>query len=116
MSEELEYDSETRLVRIRLWGEDPIEDWIASKQEVIRLHESKGASKVLFDVRRQEAMPSVMDIFEFGERWPESIRVAIVMGPETSEDVTLLETGAINRAEDIRVFFDEDEALLWLEH
>lgn len=115
MPEEIDFDDETGLVRIRVWGHDPIEDWIASKREVIRLHEAYGASRLLVDVRRQETAPSVLDIYEFGERWPKSIRAAILMGPETSEDVTLFETAAINRAKDVRIFFDEADALLWLE-
>lgn len=33
MPEELDYNSETRLIRIRVWGEAPIEDWNASRKK-----------------------------------------------------------------------------------
>ena len=43
MPEEVNYNDKTGLIRIRVWGDDPIEDWIASRNEVIRLHEKYAA-------------------------------------------------------------------------
>ena len=114
MPEEVNYNDKTGLIRIRVWGDDPIEDWIASRNEVIRLHEKYAAWRLLVDVREQGTTPSVSDIFEFGENWPSEIRLAILMGEETSEDVIFLETVAINRAKQVRVFYDEEDAVSWL--
>ena len=114
MPEEVNYNKKTGRIRIRAWGDDPIEDWIASRDEVFRLRDVHGASKLLVDVREQVTTPSVSDIFQFGEDWPQDIRLAILMGEQTSEDVIFLETVAINRAKQVRVFYDEDDALGWL--
>jgi len=114
MSEEVDFDDKSGLIRIRVWGDDPIENWIASRNEVIRLHEAHDACRLLVDVREQESTPTILDIFEFGESWPSAIRAAILMGANTSDDVVFLETVAVNRAKQIRVFYDEEDALRWL--
>lgn len=114
MPEEVSYDHNADLIRIRVWGDDPIEDWLSSKQEVIRLHEMHGTSMLLVDVREQESAPAILDIFDFAEDWPQEIRVAILAGENTVDDVAFLETAAINRGKEMRLFYDESEALGWL--
>ena len=114
MPEEVTYDSNRELMHIRVWGDDPIEDWVSSREKVLKLHEAHGCFMLLVDVREQETAPPILDIIEFGEDWPKEISLAILAGEKTREDVMVLETVAQHRSKSVRVFFDEDEALQWL--
>ena len=114
MPEEVSYEPHTRLIRVRAWGDDPIEDWISSLEQVMQLHETHGVFQLLVDVRELEIAPSIMDIFDFAEAWPDTIRAAVLFGEKTNIDVQFVETVAVNRYKQMRIFFDEDEALLWL--
>ena len=114
MPEEVSYDHNADLIRVRVWGDDPIEDWLSSKQEVVRLHETHGTSMLLVDVREQESAQSIPDIFDFAEDWPQEIRAAILVGEDTVDDIAFLETAALNRGKEIRLFYDDSEAQRWL--
>lgn len=114
MPEEISYDRDANLIRIRVRGDDPIEDWLSSRQEVVRLHERHGASMLLVDVREQESAPAILDIFDFAEDWPQEILLAILAGENTTNDIAFLETAAMNRGKKVRLFYDEREALAWL--
>lgn len=114
MAEEVTYDPASRLMRVRAWGDDPISDWMVSKQEVVQLHETHGADRLLVDVREQKAAPALFDILDFGDAWPTTIRAAVLVGKDTPDDMTFLETVATHRRKSIRVFFSESEALDWL--
>ncbi len=115
MPEELTFDPTTGLMRIRAWGDETILDWTESKQEILRLHEQHGASKLFVDAREMVAAPSVIDILDFGDNWPRDIRAAILIGKGTPEDVLFLDATATYRHKPMRVFYDETEALSWLQ-
>ena len=66
------------------------------------------------DVREQQSAPSVLDIFDFAEDWPQQIRLAILVGENTTDDIALLETAAINQGKKVRLFYDKGDALKWL--
>lgn len=114
MPEDVSYDADANLARVRAWGVDPIENWYASKQKVIALAEAHSGLRLLVDARELEAAPSVLDIFDFGQDWPSGIRTAILVGESTDDDVMFLETVAVNRSKQMRIFYEESEALLWL--
>ena len=115
MGETLTFDARNNLIQIRAWGYNPIDEWIRDRDEIIRLHGQHGVNRVLVDATEQVTAPSLLDIFDFGENWPTDIRVAIVIGKNTPEDVLFLETAASQRGKSIHVFFDQDEALSWLD-
>lgn len=115
MGEEVSYDADSRLMRVRVWGHDPIDDMLASRAEVIRLHATHGTTSLIVDVREQETSASLFDIFDFGDSWPSEVHVALLASSTTPEDVILLETVAMQRGKKIRVFFSETEALDWLQ-
>jgi len=112
--EQVTYDVEIGLIRVRAWGVDTIDDWNSSKEQVLQLHATHGANKLLVDVREQESAPSTLEIFDFGSDWPVHIRTAIVSGDRTRDEQFFLETVAFNRAKQMRLFEKEDEALEWL--
>jgi len=114
MPENVSYDADAKLLRVHAWGLDAIENWYSSRQEVSRLAELHGVFQLLVDVRQVEVGPSVFDMFDFGDDWPAKIKVAILFGKTTPEDYGLMETVANIRSKNMKVFFSEDEALIWL--
>ncbi|MGI9238450.1 MAG: hypothetical protein ACR2QZ_13700 [Woeseiaceae bacterium] len=115
MSQEITYDEDDRLIRIRVWGQVSIDDMVASKVECMRLHENHGANTLIVDAREQETSAPLFDIFDFGDAWPREIRVAILAGSKTPEDLMFMETVAMQRGKIMRIFFSETEALDWLQ-
>ena len=114
MPEIVEYDAQAKLIRVRAWGADTIEDWLSSKEQVVELHDEYGAIQLLVDVRDQESAPSTLDVFEFGASWPHGIRTAILIGGKTRKEQLFLETVALNRGKNMRIFDNEVDALNWL--
>ena len=101
-------------MRLRVWGHDPIDEWLESRRQVIELYEKHGATQILVDAREQESAPGVLDVFDFGEDWPQGVRAAILVSEDTPQDTLFLEAAAANSGRSIRMFFDENEALRWL--
>ena len=116
MPEEVTFDSEKHLMRVRSWGKCSIQDWESSKAQVLQLSLEHGCNKLMVDARGQEAAPGTLDIFKFGESWLLSIRVAILVGPTTVKDQNFLKTVAVNRGIPMKAFTDEGEAMEWLNH
>lgn len=114
MGNEVFYDADRLLMRVRSWGYDPIDDWLAAKAELLELHATHGADVLLVDVREQETGPPLFDILDFADAWPTTIRVAILVSKNTPDDMLYLETVAVQRGKQIRIFFGEPEALAWL--
>ena len=112
--EKVTYDSKKKLIRVRAWGIDTIQDWLSSREQVVQLDDEHRAIKLLVDVREQESAPSSTDIFDFGKNWPPEIRTVILVGKKTRAEQQFLETVAFNRAKQMRVFDDEVDALNWL--
>ncbi|MGB5490354.1 MAG: hypothetical protein WBM76_05950 [Woeseiaceae bacterium] len=80
----------------------------------MQLHEMHGANRLLVVVREQEVAPALFDILDFGDDWPTTIWLAVLVEKNTPDDVTFLETVATHRRKSIRIFFSEVEALNWL--
>jgi len=114
MPEELTYDSSAGLIRIRAWGDETILDWTESKREIMRLHKKYNASRLFVDAREMLAAPSVLDILDFGDTWPQDVRAAILIGKSTPEDVMFLDATATFRHKPMRIFYDEKEAMNYL--
>lgn len=115
MAYKVNYDADQQLMRVRAWGQDRIDHWLEAKLELLRMHETNGANILLVDVREQETSPDLFDILDFGDTWPSSIRVALLVSRNTPKDMLYLETVALQRGKQIRIFFGELEALAWLE-
>ena len=103
MGYEVTYDAHRNLMRVRAWGHDRIDDWLEAKTELLQLHEANGTSILLVDVREQETSPDLFDILDFGDSWPASIRVALLVSRNTPRDMLYLETVAVQRGKQIRI-------------
>lgn len=111
---EVWYDDDARLIRVRASGEDPVQEWKASKAQVLQLKEKYACDKLLADARGQEGTPDINFIYSFGASLPREIRCAVLVGKGTGEQHRFLETVAVNRGIPIRDFTEESDAVAWL--
>ena len=114
MPEEVTFDSERHLMRVRSWGKCTIQDWESSKAQVLQLNSEHVCDKLLVDVRDQDAAPEAGAVYFFGTNWPNSIRAAVLGRPATLKAQNFLGMVARNRGIPIMVFTDEAEATEWL--
>ena len=85
--------------------------------EVSKRCENEKLNKVLVDIREMSGNPSIIDRYETGVRiaevWGSKIKAAGVA--RRSMINFMVETVAVNRGAEFRVFSDMDLALKWLE-
>jgi hypothetical protein len=99
-----------------LTGPTTIRDRVRNRRETLRFSQKKSINKILFDMRGQKSLASIMDIHDFAATLPETthgFKVAIVCMPRDT-DAKYIETVAKNRGAFIKVFHGFDEALDWL--
>ncbi|MGI9205692.1 MAG: STAS/SEC14 domain-containing protein [Woeseiaceae bacterium] len=95
-------------------GTSTIEDMLSAKERILHISEKHGTNRLLVDTRDMLSAAQSIDLFEFGLNWPHTIRAAILFGDHTAQDMRFLETVAVNRGKEIRLFADEASALDWL--
>lgn len=107
-------DAQRRFLRFRFEPHATVKDWEQAREVFLRLSAETGIRRALVDVREQPAAGSMMQLFEFGQNIPPGVTVA-VLGDPGSDDQKFVETVALNRGKDVRLFFgSEDEAIAWL--
>ena len=107
-------DPERRFLRFQFEPGATVSDWVAAQAIFLRLSGETGIRRALIDVRRQRAAGEMVELFEFGEHIPSGV-VCAVLGDARSEDQKFVETVAVNRGKNVRLFFGpEEEAVAWL--
>jgi hypothetical protein len=92
------------------------QDIADSIANVNRIKREKGIYKILVDTRETTLVPGAADIFELFSNFPRDLKGALLItaNQPTSQDIAFIETVAVNRGFNIRLFFSKDEALTWL--
>ncbi len=107
-------DAQRRFLRFRFDPRATVEDWLEAREIFLRLSAETGIRRALVDVREQPAVGSMMQLFDFGQNIPSDMAFA-VLGDPRSNDHKFVETVALNRGKNVRLFFgSEDEAIAWL--
>jgi len=107
-------DAERRLLRFVFEQRATVSDWVEARATFLRLSEETGICRALVDVREQRVAGPVAELFEFGSSIPSGM-VFAVLGNRHSEDHKFVETVALNRGKNVRLFFgSEEEAVAWL--
>jgi hypothetical protein len=110
---------EQRIIEVRSFGYVSAEDWEQSVDTVMELVRDRGMTKVLVDSLDLVSMPRTWTLYEFGNllaatKFPASVRIAAVIDGPLRENLKFIETVAINRGRQIKIFAAIDEALDWL--
>ena len=116
MPEEITVIKELGIIEVFSYGKVTREDSESSMASLEKIINETNFTKVLADTRKQESAPGTMDIFNFGELLPRSIKIAILATGEqsTAQDVKFAENVAYNRGVNIKTFTSKEKALEWL--
>jgi len=107
-------DPERRFLRFRFEADATLADWKEAQAVFLRLVEETGIGLALVDVRKQGDGGPKLDLFEFGANLPSGMAFA-VLSARGREDHRFVETVALNRGKNVRLFFGpEEEAIAWL--
>ena len=107
-------DAQRRFLRFLFDQRATVTDWVEARAICLRLSEETGIRRALVDVRKQQVAGPVMELFEFGHNIPLGM-VFAVLGDPDSDDHKFVETVALNRGKNVRLFFgSEEEAIEWL--
>ncbi|HET9218813.1 MAG TPA: hypothetical protein VFR18_17645 [Terriglobia bacterium] len=107
-------DAERRFLCFRFDQRATVRDWVEARAIFLRLSDETGIRRALVDLRKQQVAGPVMELFEFGHNIPSGM-VFAVLGDPHSHDHKFVETVALNRGKNVRLFFgSEEEAIEWL--
>jgi len=107
-------DEQRRFLRFQFDQRATLFDWKEAQAAFLRLSEETGIHRALVDVRDQTAAGPPLDLFEFGHNIPSSAAFAVLSGSRRG-DHEFVETVALNRGKNVRLFFgSEKEAIEWL--
>lgn len=116
MPDEFKINKELGLMEIYSHGnvtELDINSSIAKAQAAYQQH---GLDKLLVDTHMQQQMPGTVGIFKIFSNFPRHISLAILAKKEqvTVEDIIFGENVAVNRGIRMKVFYDREAAIEWL--
>lgn len=107
-------DPQRRFLRFQFEASATVRDWVEAQAIFLRLSEETGIRRALVDVRKQQVGGPALELFQFGDNIPSGMVFAVLSDPHSS-DQKFVETVAINRGKNVRLFFGpEEEAIAWL--
>ena len=107
-------DAARRLIRCEFDEDATVEDWREATPLVLRLSAETGIRRVLVDLRQQQAVEQMADLFEFGASIPSTVAFAGLTAPNRA-DHRFVETVARSRKKNVRLFVtSEEDAIAWL--
>ena len=107
-------DGQRRFLRFQFGERATVSDWNEAQVVFFQLSEETGIRRALVDVRKQEAAGPQLELFEFGRNIPSDMAFAVLSDPRR-DDHEFVETVALNRGKNVRLFFgSEEEAIEWL--
>jgi hypothetical protein len=107
-------DEQRRFLRFQFDEHATVNDWREAQAAFLRLSKETGIRRALVDVRKQKAAGLKLELFEFGRDIPSGMVFAVLSDPHRG-DHEFVETVALNRGKNVRLFFGlEKEAIEWL--
>ena len=123
MSYELTIKKKEEILWVKATGTRSLETVLAMSNDILTACVEHNTKKILVDVRQLEGRLRSIDSYELFSRHAPKIRDlniitrnAIVDLEEFGSSYNFLETVAVNRGFNSRVFTDLDEAVKWLEN
>lgn len=95
-----------------------LDDHKQVREQAAVLLKEQGWNRLLVDARQIDAKMSLTDDYQFTEshrsNLPVTIHLAVIYRPEEIERFRFIETVAVNRGQNMKIFTDADEAVAWL--
>ena len=118
MPDELTYNKKLDIYIARSHGDVSREDILATLSSLNSMRKPGKLIKLLVDATEQRSAPSIISFHGLAEVLPVSsdFKAAIISlpGSDTHEQQVFFETASSNRAKNIRLFQNRDEAIAWL--
>ena len=114
MPETVEYLHKLGIIKVESYGDNAVEVWYGSLDQISSLSRDTGATRVLVDARRLEKTPNTLDLFNFAANLPFTLRFAVVISDSKRESLEFMETVGRNRGKSIRIFQSYEQAIAWL--
>ena len=117
MPERVTIREDVQVIQVDSWGDVRMEDLKATHEEVLKIRQERGLSRVFVDATKQTSLPSAMPVFRVGEdlaRDFADLRFALVRSPVLKEKTRFFETVVQNRGAKIQVFDSAEAARAWL--
>ncbi len=107
------------IILVRSWEDVSKTDMVKSREQVLRLAETRGITKVLVDTSDQLSLPCALELFEFVASTSRVLRrvdkIAMVRSNATGDDLEFIKSAALHRGLTARVVDSIPEAVAWLE-
>lgn len=117
MHDGIKVDEDRGIIEVRSYGKSSREDIARAISEAQQVLADRGFNKILVDTTGQDAMPSTIDIFDLFSKFPREFKTAMVLdrNQKTERDLSFAETVGMNRGVPVRIFYDGELALEWLD-
>lgn len=106
-------DQQRRFLRFQFDQGATVSDWKEAQTAFLRLSEEVGIRRALVDIRGQMTAGPQLQLFEFARNIPSGMAFAVLSDPDRS-DHEFVETVALNRGKNVRLFGSEEQAIEWL--
>ena len=116
MPENVHIDYARKIIRVVSYGTVSAEDLHNALRSVMELKEEQGIYKVLVDAKNQEHPPGIKAYYNFVKVIPSELRIALLVNATgNNRDLQhMVEAFAEAQGKKMKLFYDEDQALLWL--
>ncbi len=95
-----------------------LDDHQLVRERAAALLKEQGWNRLLVDARSIDAEMSLTEDYQFTEshrnNLPVTIHLAVIHRPQETERFRFIETVAVNRGQNMKIFTDADEAVAWL--
>ncbi|MDJ0834106.1 MAG: STAS/SEC14 domain-containing protein [Gammaproteobacteria bacterium] len=95
-----------------------LDDHNQVREQAAVLLKQQGWNRLLVDARQIDAKMSLTEDYQFTEshrsNLPVTIHLAVIHRPEETERFRFIETVAVNRGQNMKIFTDADAAITWL--
>lgn len=116
MPDKFKINEKLGLMEIYSYGIVTAEDIDHSIEKAQDASKKFGLNKLLVDTREQKKMPGAVSIFRIFSNFPRHISLAILAKKNqvTVDDIIFGENVAVNRGIRMRVFYNQEAAVKWL--
>jgi hypothetical protein len=117
MHDGIKVDEDRGIIEVGSYGKSSKEDIAKAISEAQQIFSDRGFYKILADTTKQDEMPKIMDIFYLFSNFPREFRTAMVLdkNQKTEKYLFFAESVGVNRDVMIKIFYDSELALQWLD-
>lgn len=116
MPDKVQLNESLGIIECQSYGEVTVADIAGSIAQARQIQSQTGINRMLVDTTRQQSLPSTIEMLEIFSRYPRDLKTALVVDASqvTADDVEFVETVGVNRGKNMRLHFDRERALRWL--